>query len=289
MTLQRVLGVLLATACLVPSLTAAQSAREMRQQVEGSMLVTGHVDIALDGSVSTHTLDQPDKLPDYVVRLIERAMPALRFEPVLVDGAPVLARAKMTIRLVATPADDGNMNIAIKSASFGEEYDPDDTGRVRSIEMKPPRYPMNIAQMGGKGTVYLLVKVARDGRVEDVAAEQTNLTALGTARQMEMIRRGLEKAAIDKAREWTFVPPTTGDAVSSDHWVVRVPVDFSLSDGARLPEGAAYGQWLGYVPGAQTRPTWAMPDPPGFSPDAQVAGALHQGQSRFRLLTPFEG
>lgn len=287
--LQRVLGVLLAAACLLPMVSSAQTARQMRQQVEASMLVTGHVDIALDGSVTAQTLDQPDKLPDYVVQLIERVVPTLRFEPVLVDGSPVLARAKMSLLLVAKPAGDGSMDIAIKSANFGEEYDPDDTGRVQSIEMVPPRYPMNIAQMGGKGTVYLLVKVGRDGRVDDVIAEQTNLTVLGNASQMQAIRRGLEKAAVDRARQWTFAPPTTGDAASNDYWVIRVPVDFSLTDSGRLPPGPAYGQWVGYVPGVQSRPIWAMPDPPGFAPDALAAGGVHQGASRFRLLTPLDG
>ncbi|MCD9126263.1 energy transducer TonB [Luteimonas fraxinea] len=289
MKLQRVFGVLLSIVCLVPLIATAQSAREMRQQVEGSILVTGHVDIALDGSISDYALDQQGKLPEHVVGLIGRAMPALRFEPVLSEGVPVLARAKMSLRLVATPAADGNMTIAIKGASFGEEFSPDDTGRVQAIEMSPPRYPMNIAQIGGRGTVYLLVKVGRDGHVQDAAAEQTNLTALGSARQMDAIRRGLEKAALDKAKEWTFSPPTTGDAVSSDYWVVRVPVDFTLSESGRRPADSAYGQWVGYVPGAQTRPTWAMPDPPGFSPDALASGALHAGQSRFRLLTPLQG
>ena len=45
--------------------------------------------------------------------------------------------------------------------------------------------------------------VGRDGRVEDVAAEQVNLTVVGTARAMESIREALARASISGARRWT--------------------------------------------------------------------------------------
>jgi len=285
--MHRVLSAALAVAFLAAAapVADAQTARQARQEVEASMLVTGHVDIDAEGRVTGLALDQPDKLPPYVVSLIERASNALRFEPVLVDGAPVLARAKMSLRLVATPADNGDMNMRIASAHFGEEYSDDDRTSVRRSNLRPPRYPMNIAQIGGKGTVYLLVKVGRDGKPEDVVAEQVNLTAVGTARQMEMIRNTLSKTAIDNAlKHWTFTPPEQGEGVGKDYWVVRVPVQFSFNE----DKAAGYGQWSAYHPGQQQRPEWAAPTPPGFSPDTLVAGGVTPETSRFKLLTPFE-
>ena len=65
----------------------AQTTRQAREQVEASMLVTGHVDIDEEGRVTAHALDEPDKLPDYVVDLVARVVPVLRFDTVLVDGA----------------------------------------------------------------------------------------------------------------------------------------------------------------------------------------------------------
>jgi len=286
--MNRALSMLLAIAFLagVAPVVDAQSARQARQEVEASMLVTGHVDIDLDGTVSGHVFDQPEKLPAHAINLIERAMPALRFEPVLVDGAAVLARAKMSVRLVATPTGDGNMQVRIASAHFGEQYSDADRTSTRRSSLRPPRYPMNVAQIGGKGTVYLLVKVGRDGRPQDVVAEQVNLTALGNARQMQMIRNTLSKTAIDNAlKHWTFSPPEQGEEVAREYWVVRVPVEFSLNDDRE----AAYGQWSAYHPGQQQRPVWAAPTPPGFSPDTLVAGGVTPETSRFRLLTPFEG
>jgi len=286
--MNRALSMLLAIAFLagVAPVVDAQSARQARQEVEASMLVTGHVDIDLDGTVSGHVFDQPEKLPAHAINLIERAMPALRFEPVLVDGAAALARAKMSVRLVATPTGDGNMQVRIASAHFGEQYSDADRTSTRRSSLRPPRYPMNVAQIGGKGTVYLLVKVGRDGRPQDVVAEQVNLTALGNARQMQMIRNTLSKTAIDNAlKHWTFSPPEQGEEVAREYWVVRVPVEFSLNDDRE----AAYGQWSAYHPGQQQRPVWAAPTPPGFSPDTLVAGGVTPETSRFRLLTPFEG
>ena len=286
--MHRILALLLATAFLAAAVpdADAQTARKARQEVEATLLVTGHVDIDRTGQVSAFAVDEPDKLPPPVASLVNRAVPQMRFEPVLVDGAPVLARAKMSLRMLATPLDDGNMTLRIASANFGDEYAPDDAARVRSASMPPPRYPENVARGGGKGTVYLLLQIGRDGKVRDVVAEQVNLNAIGTAREMESIRRDLARSAVDTARrEWTFTPPSEGEAASQDYWVLRVPVSFQLHGDRET----AYGQWSAYHPGELVRPDWAQPTPPGFSPDALVAGTVSPETSRFRLLTPLGG
>ncbi|MEN4903954.1 TonB family protein [Luteimonas sp. TWI1437] len=275
--------------CLPP--VFAQNARQIRSEVEASMLVTGTVDIERDGRVSAHAIDQEDKLPAHVVNLLRRFVPEMRFEPVLVDGVPVPARAKMGLRVVATPAGEDHMTIAIRSAHFGDEASADnpDSARVRSVEMRPPRYPRQSVMMGGQGTVYLLVQVVPSGGVGEVAAEQVNLTALGTVRQMATVREALTKAALAAAKDWRFLPPDDGKVPESGYWIVRVPVDFALTMGNQPPAVPAYGQWSAYHPGPRSSPAWALPDPPGFSPDTLVAGTAHSTESRFRLLTPLEG
>lgn len=290
--MHRTLSALLGMAFLAGAapIAEAQTVRQARQEVEASMLVTGHVDIDRTGQVTAHVLDQPDKLPPYVVSAIERATPSLRFEPILVDGEPVLARAKMSVRLVMSRADEGEMHLRIASAHFGEPDTKGDTSVVRSATMAPPRYPKAVALAGGQGTVYLLVKVGRDGSTQDVHAEQVNLTALGNARQMEMIRTELTKVAVSQARrQWTWTPPTTGEQADRDYWVVRIPVSFDLSDGFRRPS-SPYGQWVAYHPGELSQPEWSAPTQPGFRPDALAAGGDATPEiSRFKLLTPFEG
>lgn len=284
--------VVVATAlALLAAAAPAAKPRAALQQVEASMVIEGTVDIGRDGAPVAHALDQADRIPPYVTALVARAIPELRFMPVLVAGEPVVARAKMRMRLVAKPGEDGDMRMAIRAVDFGEgAYAPeggraaDDTGTVRAKAMAPPKFPTDVLDIGGKGTVYLIVKVGRQGQVLDVATEQVNLTALGNAFQMAQIRNSLARAATFAARQWTFLPPTTGDSVDSESWVVRVPIDFAYPDDPK----PGYGEWSSYVPGPWTRVPWAIQENAGFSPDLVPTGAVRTADAtpRFRLLTP---
>ncbi|TKS55004.1 hypothetical protein E4582_09680 [Luteimonas yindakuii] len=278
-------ALLAASLLALPTRAESQTARQARQEVEASMVVTGVIDIDAKGEVTAHVVDQPDKLPDYVLELVDRAVPAFRFEPLLVDGSPASGQAKMSLRLVATQAGDGSMNVAIRSAHFGETYSESGTTSVRSQDMQPPHYPASVLHMGGTGTVYMLIKVGRDGRVQDLAAEQVNLTTIGPARAMASVRRALERASIEAARRWRFTPPTDGEEAAKDHWVVRIPVEYHIGKERKV----GYGEWSAYHPGPRTQPGWAQPTPPGFSPDVLLAGGVTPETSRFKLLTPLDG
>lgn len=277
---------LLALPLLISAPVGAQSGawKGARAEVEASMLVTGHVDIDPQGRVSGHAVDDADALPPYVSDLVGRAVPAFLFEPVLEQGVPVPERAKMSLLVVATQTGDGGMSIRIRSAHFGDDGLSADAAGVRSVAMPPPPYPPAVQVAGGKGTVYLAIKVGRDGGVEDVAAEQVNLTAIGNRRQMQTIRDGLSRSAVAAARTWRFAPPTEGEDAARDFWVVRVPVEYRLDD-----HESEYGQWSAYHPGPRVRPAWAQPTPEEFSPDALIAGSVVPETSRFRLLTPLQG
>lgn len=270
---------------LVAGAAHSQTVRQAREQVEMSMVVRGHVDIDRGGHVTAYELEQPEKLPGYVFNLIAGSVPTMRFEPLEVDGEAVLARAKMTLRLVANPEGE-QVLLSIRSAHFGDESALPDEERVTHVRMDPPRYPIEALRVGGKGSVYLLLKVGRDGSVEDVVVEQTNLRSLGTARQMERVRSSLEKASISAARRWRFAPPVAGEEADDPHWALRVPVDYYIDDDTE----PAYGQWVAYHPGERApRPEWAEEDAPGFSPDLLAAGRPHPAKSRFRLLNMPEG
>src|SRR3546814_10356189 len=85
----------------------------------------------------------------------------------------------------------------------------------------------DLVRMGGEGVVYLLLKIGRQGTVEDMAVEQVNLTAYASNWKMQRIRLGLAEAAVESARKWTFHTPSTGDLAEDEFWSARVPVDFS--------------------------------------------------------------
>lgn len=188
---------------------AVNTREQVRKSVEMSMLVTGTIDIEKDGRTGGHRLDHPEKLPPIVARLVGQAVPEWRFEPVKIDGNVVRARASMGLRVVAKKQDDGNYTVAIRNASFGEEGGAADES-VRSKRMPPPKYPEAAYLSGIEGTVYLILKVGRQGAVDEVVTEQVNLKVLGNERQMQQGRELLARAAASRAKGWTFDPPIKG-------------------------------------------------------------------------------
>ena len=273
----------------------AAGPRAVREQAESSMLVTGMVLVDAGGSVEGWEIDQREKLPDYVVNLVERSAPVWKFEPALVDGRPHAVKARMSLRLVAEKLDNDNYRIAISNGYFGREaldskarraLDREEapSDRVASRVMRPPGYPETALQMGARGTVYLVVRIGRDGAVEDVAVEQVNLRVVGSENQMRRLRDMLSKPAVVAARKWTFTVPTTGESADQDYWLVRVPVDYEFAG-----EKPRYGQWQAYIPGPYQRHPWHEDDADADrSPDALADGGIYEAGRGLKLLTPLQ-
>lgn len=273
-------------------LAVAQSAREMRRQTEASMLVTGHVLLEEDGSVVGWEIDRPEKLPPAVVELIERSAPAWKFEPVLIDGQPRRVRARMSLRMVANQQEGGDYQVTIRSGYFGEEaLKPEErleragTSQVQSIQMRPPAYPKPAVKMGVQGTVYVILRINRQGLVDDALAEQVNLKTVGNEMQMRHMREMLTKPTLLAAQKWTFQIPTTGESAGNEYWLVRVPIDYELGGKA----GPRYGQWDAYIPGPRHRASWDDADlDPNYSPDAVVAEGIYEVGKGLKLVTPLQ-
>ena len=186
---------LLLVALLALVATATAGIRKMapesvRNQVEVSMLLTGAIDIERDGSVSGYVLDDREKLPDYVVAILDRQVPAWRFEPTLHDGQAVPVRSPMSLRVVGSPVGGDSFQLSITGVSFGG-YSDEATDYVTRDRLDPPRYPAAMARTGGAGIVYLVLRIDRQGRVENLFVEQVNLTTLGTETQMAKMREQL--------------------------------------------------------------------------------------------------
>lgn len=271
---------------LASQATFAGSARAVRKQAEASMLVTGRIQVDAEGRVTTHSLDQPDKLPAGVVTLIGKAVPTWVFKPTLVDGRPVRVATGMRIRVVARKLDADNFEISLRSATFGAPAG--DSMAKKSSHMPPPDYPIAAARGGVAGTVYLLVRVDRDGKVSDAIAEQTNLKIVQDDNTMARWRKVFEDASLRQARKWTFGPSTL-DPTANDVRVMRVPVMFSLEDSRR--KTATYGGWEAYVPGPRQRNPWNGDDQEGigFSPDTLAPGRAYLAGSGLKLLSSLSG
>jgi len=282
---------LLGICCVALSCAAlAAGPNVVRKRAQASMLVTGTIEVAPDGSVHGYALDQADKLPPGVVGLIGKDVPAWTFQPVLIDGKPVLAKAKMSLRIVAKRVDDEHASISITGAQFGQQGGV--AGETTSYKTRPaPKYPWMEQQARVSGTVYLLLRVGRNGQVEDAAAEQVNLAVYASDSDMERFRDDLAKAALAAATHWTFNTPTKGKHASDDHWVARVPVNFQMTPfGGPQPE-EAYGKWQSYIPGPHALVPWMIEKDKLISGevDAIPAGSIYQVDEGFRLTTPLGG
>lgn len=255
----------------------------VRKQIESSMVFTGMVDIEPDGHVSGYTLDRPEALPPVVAKIMDRATKTWTFEPPKVDGKIVRARTAMSVRLVATRnPEDGSFGVRLASANFGR---PAKDEFVSGKALTPPRYPKVAAMSNASGTVYLVLRVGRDGRVEDVMAEQVNLTVIDSENGMKRWRDSFARAAVDGARSWTFDVPTRGEDVDAPFWLARVPVTFHVNNGP-----VAYGQWDAYIPGPRETAPWLGGMDASLGSDAVADGGIYPvGNYGPKLLTPLDG
>ncbi|WP_147653555.1 hypothetical protein [Vulcaniibacterium gelatinicum] len=265
---------------LVAGTLQAGKLDEVRRQVESSRLVTGTIDITADGSVLGHALDDPDRLPQGVRALIAQTVPAWRFAPVQLEPGTSRGRARMSLRLVARKDADGNYRVGIVNAHFGNPARPGE--RVESLRVTPPRYPPTALAWGVGGTASVVLKVGRDGLVEDALVEQVNLRAIASEKDMANFRDMLAGAALRGARRWQFQPPTRGNETDAPFWSVRVPVTF-VAPGQQQPKDT---EWHSYVPGPRQPIPWE-PAQPADGPDALASDSIHPlDRSGPRLLTP---
>src|SRR3546814_8104693 len=131
----------LAVALLLAGAAVAVAApKQVREQTEATMLLTGTIGINADGSVDDYEINNEDKVPDYVLENLAKCVPAWRFKPVLVDGKAVPARAGMNLRMLAKPSGDDKFEVFIAGTSFSIGGSRP-TDIVRRLKTDPPPYP----------------------------------------------------------------------------------------------------------------------------------------------------
>ncbi len=268
---------------------SAQGPGAVRKMAESSMLVTGHVVIEPDGSTARVDIDRPEALPKEIVGFVTESAREWKFKPVEQGGKIVRARAPMTVRVVAKKADGNRYAVEIRSASFGDDRDGDqsrsDGTTVQAAAMPPPNYPQSAVENGVFGTVFVVLRIDREGKVVDAIAEQTNLKVAARENDMRKFRRTLEQSSLAAARKWRFTAPTVGEQAKENLWSVRVAVAYGFDDPVKDP----YGRWETYIPGPRSAIPWekasASPTVAG-SMDALMNGQLQQLGVGPQLLTP---
>ena len=256
----------------------AQEVGVARNQVELSLMVKGNITVDERGEVADYALHDPEKLPASVRQFVRTTMEGWVFEPARRGGEPVRFRGGMNLLLVAREVEDGDFLMRMQAASFAAESD--DGLAVATSGLKPPRYPEDAARGGVQGTVYLMLKVGRDGHVLDVVAEQVNLRVQESGKKMAELRKVLADASIKAARKWQFAPMTGADADAAFH-SIRVPVDFNMG------EQPPYGGWTAYIPGPRRRGDWVGEGLARGSPGAMTGATPRRvGKEGLRLLAP---
>ncbi len=272
----------------------AGNARSNRKLVESSLLVKGAIVISPDGAVQSYTLESKEGLGEGLENFLDNNISHWRFKPVEVDGKVVTAKAPMSLRLIANQTEAGGISVRIAGTWFGRNANQPngnqngkpaiDTSFIRANKLTPPMYPAGAQRLGAQGTAYLVIRVNRDGHVQDLDLEKVNLRSLGTDQQMNDLRKQFGQAALFAAKHWTFIPPTTGEEANENFWRVRVPVEFSMM-GARKPKP---GQWESYIPDPTIRDIpWARTElMAAGSPDALPGDGIYPLQQGLQLLNP---
>lgn len=287
MQLRPFLVFLVLLAASVPSIARTPAARALDRAVN-TLAVEGSIEIDAQGKVQRYTLKQPEAYSVAVRDMLDRIVPQWTFRPVLVDGVARAARSAMYLRLQAEPIGNEQFRIVVASAAFGDDEDaaPGMQVAVDVRSMKPPRYPKdeNIARIGAQ--VLVVVKIGRDGRVEDAVVEQTNLDQLGAPKAMARWRRDFEAGALAGLKHWTFVTPTVGPEARAPYWSVRIPVTYTP---AGAPSAHSPGKWNSYVPGPRREVPWATDEEQALAAtggDALPGSGIFPLKPALQLMTP---
>jgi hypothetical protein len=238
------------------------------------MEADGEVQIAPDGHVSDYRLQS--KLGPTLAALVDTKVRGWRFEPVLIDGKPVIAKTAVHIKLKAEPrSDSDDYAVQIVDVNFGSPQ--------RGHDLKPPKYPEAAIRAGLGAKVLLSMRLDDSGKVVEVQPYQSSLNRRAASEaEAEQWRHLFEKASVVAARTWHYDLSETvnGKPIGTS---VMVPIVFSLrGNGMHEPTP---GEWTAYLPGPLHPAPWSN------SVRAAVAGdlaSLPDGQalsmdSRFHL------
>ncbi|HET6552563.1 MAG TPA: energy transducer TonB [Dyella sp.] len=268
--------------------THAQTAlqKEVLKTAEASMVLTGTIDVNPDGSLHGYTIDKRERVPAEVASIVDRNVSHWTFK--LSAPATDVIHTKMSLLVRAKPAGDGTYLVDVSGTSFGESDNK--TGAWVSYKSrKQPAYPRDAVDARVSGTVFLVLRIGREGTVEEAVVEQVNLDRYGAKSAMESYRKMLAGASLRVAKDWTFNLPTHGNAVDNPYWEVRVPVKFFLVESGVTIADHPYGTWSPYFPGPRQSPPWLSKALLSEAPDALPGEGLHAGDSGLQLATPLGG
>lgn len=240
---------------------------------------TGELVVDADGRVVSVELDHK-QLGAKAMDAFEQRILSWRFEPVIVDGRAVPARARVHLDMLAKamPGTEG-LQLEIRQAWFSEPPDakkPKEFGEEAAVDsstdgdsgLSPPQYPLAPLMEGAGGTVWLLVRVGADGEVTEVGTRAAELRTVFTftPRRQKHHMRAFALAAEQAAKGWKLP--------GCKNMVVIVPVKFVMpgDDGRK---------WVRVQEVELETPVFGANDEAVL----RLSESGDSGSDRFRLLT----
>jgi len=267
--MRRYLGMACLVAACVAAPAGAKEEAPVPAQVEApagaledliTMRVDGELVVGTDGKAASYELKT--KIDDKLTVLIAKHVALWRFMPVTVDGKPARVRTDMRITLVGRKSQTG-YDVAVDNVVFitpksGEEGRADvhrtTDADIAIVKQKPmPKYPH---AYNANGLVTLMLHIAPDGTVDQIAATQCSLYfTRGTEKDKANACKSMEDNAISAIRQWRFkLPP--GPIVDSTG---VMPVQYAMGDqrGMQIRETSNPGKWRMESRGKYRKPEWA--------------------------------
>jgi hypothetical protein len=249
---------------------------------KASMLVIGWIDVRPDGSVRDHGLALSDTLPQIVRKLVDNKVSGWKFR--FDKPVDTVQHETMYLRITVTPVDDKHDSIAIGSASFVDaNWKRTDHPFLNELSAV---YPHAAKASHVTGTVYLALRINRQGKVEKAAVEQVDLDVYGPEKLLSQFRDLLANAVVEGVKSTTFNLPSTGSHVGDSYWDIRQPVPCRIiTDG--VPPMDNYRILLPYNPGPIQLASWLPGDAQAaMPPDANFVVTAAQGDASVHLVTP---
>lgn len=238
-----VLAVALAAAC------GAQAAPKLAPVpgFESSVLTTqvdGMIEVDRSGRVIDYTLEKARKpLPPKVVERLMQQVRGWAFEPVQVDGKPVVARTRMRVTLLAEERPEG-FAISIDNVTFpplrgAVVPDAKADANVRAVKTRGLRYPDEFLGRGLDATVLVSVKLRPDGTMEDAAIVQTSIPdRTGKPEEFGRLAALLEAEVLRGVKRMQFAVDYPEGAKPLDEPVTgMLPIVFHMGDRPKQVQG----------------------------------------------------
>lgn len=231
----------------------------------------GSLTVGADGSVIDVKLDNQAALGPDAAKGYEQHIRGWRFEPVIEDGKPVNAMARMKLSLVAIRKSGAReATFGIRRVWFTDPPTVAASNPAGRPKMDRPRYPAGPVREGVGAKLELLVRLDGEGRVSEVATERLVLLGRDPGTHKGKFSANFRKAAEKVAREWII--PGYGEGA-----LVIVPVSFWPT-----PTTDA---WQQVHAGVVELPAWAAAARSEKAAVDLVASG-ERTSSRLRLLTP---